>query len=494
MTKGLSFMSYTAAAATDNTSLMKLTESILSEGGFDTVFFTSSDELINFSENNKPDIILLDLDMDDSEGFDTMNRLHMSMDTVDIPVMVMSYDGDPDLEAQAFDEGAIDFIVKPFSEQVFLRRVTKVIEITGHQSALENKVSSMTEEILQEHQKNERLSLQIVKTLAGTIDAKDSFTNGHSLRVAEYAREIARRAGYSQKGQDEMYMIGLLHDVGKVGVPDSIINKPSRLTDEEFAIIKTHPVLGFDILKNITEMPKLAAGARWHHERFDGKGYPDGLRGHAIPEEARIIAVADAYDAMSSKRSFHNINEQDYVLAEFRRGRGIQFDPAFAEIMIKMIQEDKEYRMKEQEARRRAESTSVDIANTDEKTREKGAVLLRMLEACGINIEAGMKYCTNDVNIYIEMLNEFTSASADRLKKLQNSFIAEKWDDYGRNIHSLKNVAKSIGADALAESASVLEDAIKKKAYIFIRRNHPDMAEQFETVSENILAVTTFVT
>jgi putative two-component system response regulator len=186
-----------------------------------------------------------------------------------------------------------------------------------------------------------------VQTLAEAIDAKDNYTNGHSGRVARYTREIARRFGYSQKRQDEIYMMGLLHDVGKIGVPDAVINKPAKLTEEEYAQIKTHPVMGDRILKNIRERPKLAVGARWHHERYDGTGYPDGLSGDIIPEEARIIAVADAYDAMTSRRSYRGILPQDIVRNEIKNGKGKQFDPAFADIMLTMIEEDKDYILRE---------------------------------------------------------------------------------------------------------------------------------------------------
>lgn len=189
--------------------------------------------------------------------------------------------------------------------------------------------------------------MQIVKALSGAIDAKDTYTNGHSTRVAEYSREIARRAGFSEEMQADIYMMGLLHDVGKIGISDTIINKPSKLTDEEYAVIKTHSVMGEKILKNITEFPKLVIGARGHHERYDGKGYPDGISGEEIPIEARIIAVADSYDAMSSIRSYRDVLPQEVVRAEVEKGKGTQFDPVLAEIMISMIDEDVDYQMRE---------------------------------------------------------------------------------------------------------------------------------------------------
>ena len=191
------------------------------------------------------------------------------------------------------------------------------------------------------------MNLQVVSALATAIDAKDTYTNGHSSRVAEYSKMIAERAGYSNAEQNEIYMMGLLHDVGKIGVPDEVINKPDRLTDEEFELIKKHPVIGSRILERIKERPKLATGARWHHERFGGGGYPEGISGDEIPEEARIIAVADAYDAMTSRRSYRDEMPQDKVRSEIEKGIGTQFDPKFARLMIEIIDEDADYNMRE---------------------------------------------------------------------------------------------------------------------------------------------------
>lgn len=140
----------------------------------------------------------------------------------------------------------------------------------------------------------------------------------------------------------------MLHDIGKIGVPDEIINKTTKLTDEGFDMIKTHSVIGADILKNISmDIPDIEVGARWHHERYSGGGYPDGLKGDQIPKVARIISVADAYDAMTSKRSYRDTLSQQFVRKEFVEKSGIQFDPVYAELMVQMIDEDTEYQMRE---------------------------------------------------------------------------------------------------------------------------------------------------
>ncbi|MCM1288263.1 MAG: response regulator [Clostridium sp.] len=199
-------------------------------------------------------------------------------------------------------------------------------------------------EMLEESRaEKERLNDVIIQTLARTIDAKDKYTNGHSQRVAKYAREIAKYMGKSESEIKETYYAGLLHDVGKIHVPDSIINKPSKLTDEEFGYIKLHPIAGHHILKTMTENPSIAQGAKWHHERYDGKGYPNGLEGENIPEIARIIGVADAYDAMTSYRSYRDVLPQETVKKEIEKGMGTQFDPEIAKIMLQMIDEDVNY-------------------------------------------------------------------------------------------------------------------------------------------------------
>lgn len=195
----------------------------------------------------------------------------------------------------------------------------------------------------------DRLYTNIIRALAHTIDAKDRYTRGHSQRVADYSLAIAKRMGKSPNEQKIIYYAALLHDVGKIRVPEEIINKPGRLTEDEFNQIKIHPVSGYHILKDIHEDARIALGAKYHHERYDGKGYPNGLEGESIPEIARIIGVADAYDAMTSNRSYRNALPQDVVRSEIEKGRGQQFDVRIADIMLQMIDEDKEYTMGQSE-------------------------------------------------------------------------------------------------------------------------------------------------
>ena len=194
-----------------------------------------------------------------------------------------------------------------------------------------------------------RLFEQTAEALASAIDAKDKYTHGHSARVAGYSKMIAKMVGKDEKECDEIYYAALLHDIGKIGVSDAIINKKGKLTEEEYDAIKAHTVIGKQILSSIVEFPYLSIGAHHHHERFDGRGYPDKLKGSDIPELARIIAVADAYDAMTSKRSYRDPLPQAKVREILIEEMGAQFDPLFATQMIHMIDQDQEYNMREKE-------------------------------------------------------------------------------------------------------------------------------------------------
>lgn len=195
-------------------------------------------------------------------------------------------------------------------------------------------------EYYKEAQKKEAaLFEQTTEALAGAIDAKDKYTRGHSTRVAAFSKKIAKAAGLSDRECDKVYFAALLHDIGKIGIKGELITKPGRLTDEEYRQMTEHAVLGSRILASIRQAPYLSDAARYHHERYDGHGYPDGLKGEEIPRIARIIAVADSYDAMTSARGYNDPLETEEAKEELRNGMGTQFDPEYAEIMIRLLDE-----------------------------------------------------------------------------------------------------------------------------------------------------------
>jgi putative two-component system response regulator len=314
---------------------------------YNVVMAQSYKEALAYLLKERPALALLDVHMPDMNGFELLAEIRKIRSCDGLPVVFLTADSDRETEVRVFREGALDYIQKPLVPEVVLERIKRILSLQKLQDSLESEVVRRTAELEESQRKLQKISLQVVKTLASTIDAKDRYTNGHSSRVAKYSREIALRAGKSIEYQDEIYIVALLHDIGKIGVPDYILNKSSKLTDEEYETIKQHPSIGVEILKNISEMPNIEIGAHFHHARFDGKGYPEGLAGYEIPEIARIIAVADAYDAMTSRRSYRSALPQNAVREEIVKGRGFQFDPDFADIMLKMIDEDTDYKMRD---------------------------------------------------------------------------------------------------------------------------------------------------
>ncbi len=226
-------------------------------------------------------------------------------------------------------------------KQLFLYLLKDVTDSYHYEEQLEREVALQTKRAEERRQKMEQMSLQVVHALADTIDAKDKYTKGHSYRVAEYAVCLARELGYSEEQLSNLRHVALLHDIGKIGVPDSVLNKPDKLTQIEYEVVKSHAALGGDILQHIDTLPGVRDGARYHHERYDGQGYPDGLAGKEIPEVARIICIADAYDAMSSRRVYRDRLPDEGIRSQLEQGKGTQFDPEMTEVFLRLLQEGK---------------------------------------------------------------------------------------------------------------------------------------------------------
>ena len=303
----------------------------------------SGSDALTFITRHSVDLVLLSSKLPDMNGFEFLRHLRKDERFKDLPVVVMTHEQSQKAEAAVAMAGGFDVIRKPFVPIIVVKKVEQVLEMEYLHRNLKKEVHRQTKLAEDRLASSERLFEETVMALAKTIDAKDAYTRGHSQRVARYARHIAFKLGWLEEEQRKIYFMGLLHDIGKIGVPEAIINKTARLTDEEYSKIKQHTVIGSEILELVAEFPELAVGARSHHERYDGKGYPDGFAGTRIPVYARLIAVADAYDAMTSKRSYRGVLPQDVVRSEIAKGRGTQFDPQFADVMLQIIDEDEEY-------------------------------------------------------------------------------------------------------------------------------------------------------
>ena len=234
-----------------------------------------------------------------------------------------------------------------------LLTVIAIILIRSRDKRIDQYQQEELKQLTEQQKQAERLFEQTAAALVTAIDAKDEYSHGHSMRVAEYSRRIAEMMGKSEEECRKVYYAGMLHDVGKIGITDAIINKKANLTPEEYEEIKKHPVLGNQILSSIPDYPYISIGAHYHHERYDGSGYPDGLKGEEIPEIARIISVADAYDTLSSNRIYRKAAPQQLIREQIVEGAGTQFDPEIAMVMRHLIDLDAEFRMKEQETVRK---------------------------------------------------------------------------------------------------------------------------------------------
>ena len=220
----------------------------------------------------------------------------------------------------------IGMIILLFTNIIRTIQKIHIIEENRHQTELEI-----------EKKENKKITLQMMESLSTTIEAKDEYTRGHSRRVAQYAALIAKNMGWTNEEIQNLKNCAYLHDIGKIGIPDQILNKPGQLTEDEFSLIKQHTIIGQDILKDITIIPHLGEVTRSHHEHYDGTGYPDGLKGNEIPIQARIIALCDSYDAMNSKRIYRNALSFEQIKNEIKKNAGTQFDPEITNIFLNLM-------------------------------------------------------------------------------------------------------------------------------------------------------------
>ncbi len=439
-------------------------------------------EALSMAKKYSPDLILLDIHLPDGNGFEVMRSLKDERQTADIPVLLLTGDNDSVTEENGFRSGASDYIRKPFAPDVLKQRVKRIIDLHHYQLSIEKEVERQAG-------RSRRLTREMMLALSKTVDTKDHYTDGHSRRVAAMSAELARRLGKSAEEQIMIYEIGLLHDIGKIGIHEDIIHKNSRLSDDEYQEIKEHTVKGYEILKEIADMPRLREGARWHHEHFDGTGYPDGLKGEDIPETARIVCVADCYDAMTSTRSYSVPRKQEDVRAEIERCKGTMFDPQVADVMLNMIDEDTEYRMNEKakspdvwkEYDRLWGSLGLGEIPEDDIVTEPGqtASLPEWLkDVPELDILKGVKNCGTEEG-YLSVLTVFHQTAKAKADEIQELYDKKDIPDYTIKVHALKSSARIIGADKLSKLAEELETAGKEEDTDYIAGNTERLLDMY---------------
>ena len=210
--------------------------------------------------------------------------------------------------------------------------------IIGLKMSIEHHKANELDMLREQQQRDKQLIREIIESFATVIDMKDSYTQGHSARVAKYTKMLAKELGYDDDTIENYYNIALMHDIGKIGIPDQVLNKPGKLTDEEYSIIKSHTERGHDVLKSISLMPDIVVGAEAHHERPDGKGYPNGLKGNEIPRVAQIIAVADTFDAMYSNRPYRNRMNFEKAVSIIKEASGTQLTSDVVDAFLRIVE------------------------------------------------------------------------------------------------------------------------------------------------------------
>jgi putative two-component system response regulator len=323
--------------ADDDNKILKSLTNILSIQGHNCKPTSDGFEAVNEYKKNNYDCVLLDIEMPRINGIEAAKTM-LSINP-DVSIIMVTAFKDLDIIRSTMRVGAYDYLVKPVLPEELGRVLEKVKERNfllrirrDYQTELESKVKEQREKI-------EKKMLETITSLVNALEAKDPYQEGHSKQVKEIALEIANKLEYSNKEKEMLSYAALIHDIGKVGIPDSILMKPETLTEKEYAIMKKHPEIGEFIINPSIRNKKILNAVLHHHERYDGNGFPDGLKGEKIPQSARILAIADSLSAMISKRPYRKGLSKEKIVRELRKNSGTQFDPKLVKICLNLIEE-----------------------------------------------------------------------------------------------------------------------------------------------------------
>ena len=323
----------------DEEMILSVLSQRLTREGYSCVTARNGKEALNHFYKNTFSLIISDINMPEMGGIELLKKLKAVHPNV-LVIMVTAYP-EVDLAIEAMRLGAYDFIIKPADLELVILSVKKAMEkkrleeeLEIYHKNLERLVGERTSKLQRAYRTLKKAHLDSVRVLVEAIDAKDPYTRGHSDRVRRMGLQIATFLGFSEERMEMLEYGALLHDIGKIGIKDEILQKPGTLSPEEYQSIQEHPLIGAKIVEGIDFFKDKIPMIRHHHEHFDGTGYPDGLVGEAIPVEARIIAVPDAFDAMASLRPHQRAMALEGVLLEMEKCKGGQFDPKILEIFV----------------------------------------------------------------------------------------------------------------------------------------------------------------
>lgn len=305
-------------AVDDNPLNIELLEAYLLKDGYEVIVANNGVEALEQVKNQKPDLVLLDIMMPELDGYEVCKTLKNDPEYRFIPIIMLTALHDIKDKVKGIEAGADDFISKPFNHLELMTRVKSLLRIKYLHDDLEDMEN-------------------IIYTLTTAVEAKDKYTRGHSERVSKYAEGLAKYLKLSKADQILLRRAGLLHDIGKIGISGEILNKPGVLDADEMDDVKRHPVISADILKHLKSVQQIIPAIKHHHERWDGTGHPDKLKGEKIPLLARILQVADIYDALTSDRPYRSKMSNKEALGVLKLEAGKSCDPRLVDSLIEML-------------------------------------------------------------------------------------------------------------------------------------------------------------
>jgi response regulator RpfG family c-di-GMP phosphodiesterase len=329
----------------DDSSVRDVIAVLLGEEGYVCTAVNSAEAALDAVRHAEYPLVISDVRMPGKDGFWLLDRMREGHP--DTAVVMLTAYGDTEAAVECLRNGAADYLLKPPKVTELIRAIERALgrrrlELARHKyrRSLENRVREKTAELSRTLRDLESTYSQTLWSLVAALDAREHETSDHSQRVVRYTLAIGRRIGIPERDLPALGRGALLHDIGKIGVPDAILLKPAKLTEEEWTEMRKHPQIGFDILKSIQFLGTSAEMVLCHQERIDGRGYPRGLAGEAIPIFARIFAIADTFDAMTTNRPYRRALPREAAFAEIKRCTGTQFDPRCAEVFLSMPQDE----------------------------------------------------------------------------------------------------------------------------------------------------------
>lgn len=317
---------------------ISLLERILTKAGFQRLFSSNdSRQIAKLLDEINPDIILLDLHMPGLDGIEALRFIQEKTGPDNfLPVLMLTADVTAKAKQDGLNAGVNDFLTKPYDRTEVILRIQNLLKMRFLHKQLQQHNSLLEERVLQRTEELQQAKYEILQLFGRAAEYRDDMTGTHTQRVGQLSGRIAKRIGLPEKRVELIRMAAPLHDIGKIGIPDRILLKPGRFEMDEFEIMKTHTSIGASILKDSSfDVLRLAETiTRSHHEKWDGSGYPEGLRGENIPVEARIVAIADFYDALTHERPYKKAWSPEEAIAEVKKQSGIHFDPRIVEAFL----------------------------------------------------------------------------------------------------------------------------------------------------------------